>query len=89
MTDCRSSREELLERINTASFAMNDTNLFLDTHPKCQEAMEYFEKMKELRNTALGEYARLYGPLTIDTASGQTEDWQWIHFPWPWQEGGC
>ena len=82
-------KEMLLKKIQAEDFAVYETVLFLDTHPKCQEAMEYFEKMKELRNTALEEYARLYGPLTIDTASGQTEDWQWIHFPWPWQEGGC
>ena len=38
---------------------------------------------------ALKEYAKYYGPLTLDTASTCTERWNWINEPWPWQEGGC
>ena len=36
------------------------------------------------------EYAKYYGPLTIDTAvQSDCEKWNWINEPWPWQEGGC
>jgi len=42
------------------------------------------------RNLALKEYARIYGPLTVDTAEDIcTDRWNWINEPWPWQEGGC
>ena len=38
---------------------------------------------------ALKEYARLYGPLTIDTANDTcSRRWEWVMQPWPW-EGGC
>ena len=35
------------------------------------------------------EYAKYYGPLTIDTTKESCADrWSWINEPWPWQEGG-
>ena len=70
-------REMLLKKINEVSFAVDDILLFLDTHPDCQEA--------------LSEYARLYGPLTIDTADDScSRSWEWIQQPFPWEmKGGC
>ena len=41
-------------------------------------------------NQRLEEYAKYYGPLTIDTTKESCADrWSWINEPWPWQEGGC
>lgn len=82
-------REDLLHWINIVSFAVNDVQLFLDTHPDCQEALAFFEEMKCQRTAALQEYASLYGPLTIDTTCTDRERWQWVQSPWPWQKGGC
>ncbi|HIW82936.1 MAG TPA: spore coat protein CotJB [Candidatus Dorea gallistercoris] len=92
MNEARRSRKEMLDWINMISFAVDDVKLFLDSHPDCQEALEYFQDMKAQRVQALKEYAKYYGPLTIDTAdpSCMTDQrWMWIDEPWPWQEGGC
>ena len=89
MTENRPCREDLLHWINVASFAVNETQLFLDTHPCNTEAMKYFEEMKSQRTAALNEYAKHYGPLTMDTIHTPVEHWKWIHSPWTWQEGGC
>ena len=43
----------------------------------------------DTRVQALKEYAKYYGPLTLDTATTQMDYWKWINDPWPWQEGGC
>ena len=83
------NRRELFDYINQVSFAVDDVKLFLDTHPENQEALEFFKKYQIERNEALKEYARAYGPLTIDTASEDCDRWNWINEPWPWQEGGC
>ena len=84
------SRKELLHYINVVSFAVDDVMLFLDTHPCNEQALAYFDEYSKLRNQALKEYAKCYGPLTIDTASSTCGDrWKWINEPWPWQEGGC
>lgn len=88
MTENRLSRRELMEWINVVSFAVDDAKLFLNTHPCDSEALQYFEEFKEQREKALKEYARCYGPLTIDTVE-PCDRWKWIDEPWPWQEGGC
>lgn len=86
----RPSRSELMHLINVASFSVDDVKLFLDTHPDNKEALDYFREYSDLRNHALNEYARHFGPLTIDTATASCSDyWNWINEPWPWQEGGC
>ena len=73
-----------------SSFAVDDVKLFLDTHPNCPEALEFFDEFKKQRVQALKEYAKYYGPLTVDTAVPSCSDrWNWINEPWPWQEGGC
>lgn len=64
----RNSREELMHMINTASFVVDDTKLFLDTHPDNQEALAHFREYSHIRNQAMAEYAQRFSPLTIDTA---------------------
>ena len=83
------NRRELFEYINQISFAVDDAKLFLDTHPENQKALDYFQKYKEKRMEALKEYAEVYGPLTVDIVSENSDCWNWINEPWPWQEGGC
>lgn len=89
MNDMKPSRQELLEWISIVSFAVDDVKLFLDTHPCSKEALEFFEEFKKQRMQALREYAKCYGPLTIDTTCTPAERWMWVNEPWPWQEGGC
>ena len=89
----RMTWEQLLNRINQVSFAVDEMILFLDTHPDNEEARAYFEEKSALRNEALEEYAKLYGPLTIDTANDTcSRSWEWVQQPWPWElplKGGC
>lgn len=89
MSNQKPCRQELLEWINIVSFAVDDVKLFLDTHPCDEKALEYFEKFKKQRTQALSEYAKYYGPLTVDTVDACDEHWTWTKSPWPWQEGGC
>ena len=64
----QSNRKELLDHINQVSFAVDEAKLYLDTHPCDPEALAYFKEYSQKRNKALKEYARIYGPLTVDTA---------------------
>ena len=86
MNENRPCKKELLEWINIVSFAVDDVKLFLDTHPNCPEALEFFDEFKKQRVQALKEYAKYYGPLTLDTANTPMDCWKWINEPWPWQE---
>ena len=83
-------KENLKKIIHELDFALHELNLYLDTHPFDTEALAYFQKYRELRVEAIKEYAKYYGPLTIDTTKESCADrWSWINEPWPWQEGGC
>ena len=47
MNENRPCKKELLEWINIVSFAVDDVKLFLDTHPNCTEALEFFDEFKK------------------------------------------
>lgn len=81
---------QLRTYIDEVSFGAYEALLFLDTHPDCAEAMQYFLEHNEKRNFALKEYARLYGPLRPDDIGADCEmSWKWANQPWPWEGGNC
>ena len=77
-------RKKLMHYIDAVSFAVDDSKLFLDTHPEDKEALEYFDNYNNAINRALNQYAAYFGPLTISTASCD-RSWQWAKEPWPWE----
>lgn len=83
------SRKELMDKINQYSFAVNEANLFLDTHPYDTEALAYFQKYRALRVEAIQEYAKYYAPLAIDYAVNDKTPWSWVNEPWPWEGVEC
>ena len=77
-------RMTLLHKINEASFAMDEARLFLDTHPKCEEALTYYRNMCAVREQMVKEYTACYGPLcSYDCFNG--DSWKWVEYPWPWE----
>ena len=82
-------RREMAMQIRNYEFAITELALYLDTHPWDGEALAYFREYSYMRNDALKEYAKYYGPLTLDTMCTPADKWRWIDTPWPWQEGGC
>ena len=42
MQNSKPCRKDLLMQIGHASFAVDDVKLYLDTHPRDQEALDYF-----------------------------------------------
>lgn len=88
MNQTQNEQKRLMNWINMVSFMVDDIQLYLDTHPCDKEALEHFEHYKDLRVQALEEYARCYGPLTVDTTSDYDE-WAWVMQPWPWEGGSC
>ena len=84
------TQEQLLRYIDQISFVVSDMLLYLDTHPDDQCALNFCREHISMRRQALNEYARLYGPLTIDTADDAASDsWLWVTTPWPWEGRMC
>lgn len=89
MAQKQPTRQQMLRWVDMVSFAVQEANLYLDTHPSDPAALAYFQEYSRLRNQALKDYASMFGPLTIDTAGGCKNQWEWVNSPWPWEGGGC
>lgn len=84
----RTKREELLLEIMELCFAINDLNLYLDLHPKDTEMVKIFRDLVEKSCLKEMEFVKLYGP--IDVIDINSDNFNWIEDPWPWQnEGGA
>lgn len=82
-------QKQLMNLINEVSFVLDDTLLYLDTHPDDKEALQYFQHYNKIRQEALKDYAMKYGPLTLDSMSGYEDKWKWVYDKWPWEGGIC
>lgn len=81
-------RKKLMSIITQASFAIDDVKLFLDTHPNCREALEYYEKAKKMRDDAIEEYTKTFGPITAYNVNVESH-WTWNEGPMPWEGDDC
>lgn len=78
------NKEQLMKEIQQVSFALVDLNLFLDSHPDNQLALDFFRDMQKSYSQLQAEYELMYGPLTaFDTNTEQ--GWTWTQEPWPWE----
>ena len=80
------NRDELMLRIQKLAFAKVEAELFLDTHPDCKAALDYYNKIVEELDGAMAEYQDAYGPIRAEAVGH--ERWSWVDTPWPWQEMG-
>ena len=74
----------LAEKIQKLSFVKAELELYLDTHPNCRTALDYYQKTLMELARLNEQYENEVGPIT---AAGvrSTDNWTWIGGPWPWQ----
>lgn len=77
-------RDILLKKIRAEDFALYETVLFLDAHPRDEKALAYYASRKEAAEKLRNEFTRKYGPLTVYDVCDKT-CWRWIEGPWPWE----
>ena len=78
-------------RLMELSFAKTEAELFLDTHPDCKRALDYYHRILEELMAARLAYRSEVGPIVAEDSS--LERWDWVDSPWPWhstetKEGG-
>lgn len=83
----RDERAKLLRNLQAVSFAVNETNLYLDTHPTDANAKAYLARRLNDRQKAMTQYRDKYGALTVDDLDSE-EGYTWIDTPMPWDNGG-
>lgn len=79
------SGEDLLRKIQALAFAKTEAELYLDGHPDCVAAFDYYrEIVRELRGL-MDEYEGAVATIRQENENG--ERWSWVNKPWPWQLG--
>ncbi len=79
-------RRKLMEAVYANGFAADDARLFLNTHPNCKEALDYYNKKVSLYNQAVDRYEEKFGPIRPEKG-GADGSWSWATTPWPWEGG--
>lgn len=82
----KSEEEEYLLNLDQTAFASHELNLYLDVHPDDEEAIRLFNNYREMANTALNEYERRYGPITINSKMLEHFPWAWTMINFPWED---
>lgn len=84
MAENNMTQKKAMCQLQQLEFAMIETALYLDGHPTCKKALNYYNTLQAKRNEARAQYEQAYGPLTIfDNKSENT--WHWIETAWPWE----
>jgi spore coat protein JB len=86
-TNSCSERRKLLNEIGKTDFVLKDLNLYLDTHPYDQQAMESFKQYNVLKNNLVMEYTEKYGPIVLSVINMDSREWKWGTQDWPWEGG--
>lgn len=73
----------MLRDIMMFDFAVQDSALFLDTHPGDQNAFQYYKEANERLDKAQKAYAKNFGSLNNRVVSGNT--YNYVNAPWPWE----
>ena len=80
------SKVEMLRQIQMLDFYAVDLNLFLDTHPTDQQAIQDFRYILQQTEQLRKIYVERFGPLlNFQKSSIKGNRWNWIDDPWPWE----
>jgi spore coat protein JB len=83
--DRRVAQAECLRELQEVDFALVELNLYLDTHPYDQQAIEQFNCLSKTRRKMVRRYEKYFGPLyNFGLSSNRAPD-GWSKGPWPWE----
>ncbi|MBR5559467.1 MAG: spore coat protein CotJB [Oscillospiraceae bacterium] len=77
------NKTALMRCLQELAFAIQESALFLDTHPTDQQALAYHNEKLTHYNEMKKRYVAQFGPLCSHTANQNS--WRWIDNPWPWE----
>ena len=80
------TKTEMTRRLQELAFAKVECELYLDAHPECMAALDYYKKLVGDYKTLAEMYENTVGPIRQENIVG--DGWTWINTPWPWQMEG-
>lgn len=79
------NRNALLKEIQAEDFAVYEAALYLNGHPTCGEALDYYCQHRNAAKALKEQFETMYGPLTI-YGNYDANCWRWVDAPWPWEK---
>ena len=73
-----------LRAIQELSFVKAELELYLDTHPDCKVALDYYGQTVDALTQLMNKYQASGKPI-VASGSIETKRWSWVAEPWPWQ----
>lgn len=77
-------QRDRLKKLQEIDFVLVELNLYLDTHPRDEQAREQYHYYARKRRKVAREYEERYGPLMHFGHSRSTSR-VWQEGPWPWE----
>ena len=82
------SSGDLLEQIRQLGFVKVELELYLDTHPGCKVAIDYYHRTIDALAMLMEQYHAVSNNPLVAAGSIGTENWDWVNEPWPWFRQG-
>jgi spore coat protein JB len=81
------TQDNMLTKLMELDFISLDLGLFLNTHPDNTEAIDSYNQVITAADALRLKFEEAYGPLcSFRSYAADTQQWQWIDNPWPWQK---
>lgn len=81
----KNERESLLYQIMQYKFILIELDLYLDTNPYDDDIIKIYNQYLDIEKQMCDKYENLYGPLTLDSNYLDSNSWNWLKSPWPWE----
>lgn len=82
----KSSKDDLLYKIQSLNFAIKDINLYLDINPNDKEMLNKYHKYNNELKVLKEKFEKEYSPICINDVASENK-WTWVNNPWPWDKG--
>jgi len=76
----------MLNQVMQLSFKLYDLQLYLDTHPTENSALQEYNNTLNKYKASVEHYEKLYGPLNVININESQKEWMWTKGPWPWEK---
>ena len=79
------NQKEMMKKLQQLSFTLVELNLYLDTHPNCNQARELYNRYSDEMSVLREQYFQKYGPTLNLGLCPAGESFSWVNSPWPWE----
>lgn len=83
--NCDEMQMAMLKKIQEMQFVAIELQLYLDTHPCDQDALNDYRCAVDVLHHHIMEYETEYGTLIALSHHYSGDNWDWAEGPWPWE----